>query len=278
MVSISKRLDEKGIKVEVYFEEERIIPEEDGYLGEELRFKKGGPNQVSYFRLDCYVPKEKGIYGINVDGKKNVVLMKDRSRDPQVSLFSITIQLKGESYGILTTEYPQNNLRLLALKERGWFEIWEVATVSRDGLFFLTEQLTYEAQCFLDESGEIVCPHPQIKKWPQMIGILKPLVKKEELGPVAEYLPSPIPRFKGMPFKQGKVVWWNLAQGLGAIVIDEKGTQAKVHWKGLVLNHSGRLRALSPDQIVSYQRLVLPRQAKGRITGFLFEAVGVKPT
>lgn len=265
-------LSEKGVRVEVWFEGEKISPDKDGYLGSDLLFRKR-EKQISLFTLNCYVPKMERIYGMVVDGKKNVVLMKNRSRDSSVTLFSIKIPAKDTNYGVLATEYPQNNMRLLILKE-GYFEIWELAIVSQDGLFFLTEQRTYESQCFLDENGEVVCP--QLAKWPQLIQLLKSLVKEEKLLPSSKYVPLPTPKAEGLSFKQGRVVWWNYAQGLGAIVIDKKGTQARVHWSKIVLDQSGGLRALQPGQIVSYQKLVLPRQSKGRITGFLYEAVGVK--
>lgn len=269
-------LSERGIKLKVRFEEERLFPERNGYLGEELQFRalQRTPDGIGHFYLDCHVPAEqKGIYVFNVDGKKNVVLMRNHSLEPSIALFSIGIKATGENYGILTTEYPQNNLRLLVLKQNGWLEVWEIAIVSQDGLFFLTEQLIYEAQCFLDEFGEVICP--RLDKWPQLVKVLQLLVKKEELSPVSEYSPPAVPKFGG-PFQQGKVLWWNYAQGLGAIVIDKKGTQARVYWRNLALSETGRLRALFPNQIVSYERLVLPHQTKGRTTGFLFEAVGVK--
>jgi len=266
-------LERKGVKVEVWFEGERLSPDVDGYLGGDLQFKKEG-GRVYYFSLKCYVPVSERVYGMMVDGKKNVILMKNHSRDPSVALFSMKIPAKDENYGVLVTEYPQNNLRLLILKEEGRFEVWEIAIVSQDGLFFLTEQMDYEAQCFLDDTGEVVCP--RLAKWPQLIQLLASLVKKEELLSISQYIPLPTPKADDLPFQQGRVVWWNYAQGLGAIVIDKKGTQAKVHWRDLI-DQSGQLRALQPGQIVSYQRLVLPRQSKGRITGFLFEAIGVKP-
>lgn len=273
----SPQLKKNGIEVEVWFEEERLIPEEDGYLGEELRFKREMVKKVAYFELKCFVEKRENLMPkcISVDGNKNVVLMKDRSKDSSVALFSIKILVKRDDYGILTTEYPLNNLRVLIFGKEGKFEVWEIAVIAQDGLFFLTEQITYEAQCFLNEAGEIVCP--RLEKWPQLIELLKSLVKEEEILSVSEYSSSPIPKAEGLPPKQAKVVWWNFAQGLGAIVIDKKGTQARVHWRDLVIDQKGKLRALSPDQVVSYQKLVLPRQSKGRTTGFLMEAIGVTP-
>ena len=129
-------LESKGVKVEVWFEGEKLSPDADGYLGGDLQFQKE-KGRAYYFSLKCYVPIPEKIYGMMVDGKKNVVLMKNHSRDPSVALFSMKIPAKDENYGVLATEYPQNSMRLLILKGKGQFEIWEIAVASQDGLFFL---------------------------------------------------------------------------------------------------------------------------------------------
>ena len=214
----------------------------------------------------------------NVDGKKNIALMKKRWEDDGFSIFSKKISVIKTDFNTLITRYPENNFRILIPEIKGRFETWEIAIVSQDGLFFLTTQMTYEAKCFREEDGKVICPKFEWEtKWPQLMKIVKPIFEGAELPPISEYVaPSP-PKAEGLPKNHGKVAWWNLAQGLGVIVLNEKGTLARVYWKGIQPDPQGRLRALLPNQIVSYRKLDIPFQAQGRSTGFLLEAKEVMP-
>lgn len=267
---MSDELEKRGIKLEVILGKERLIPEEDGYL---LSQERIGSEQ---FGLRCSIPKREKLMPLcfNVDGDKNITLMKLRSEDERFSVFSKKISVTKTDFNILTTHYPENNLRILFPEEKGRFEIWEVAIVSQDGLFFLTTQMAYEAKYFKEEDGKVICPRFEWEtKWPQLIKIIKSIFEREELPPISEYVTPSLSKAEGLQKNQGVVVWWNLAQGIGAIVLDEKGTTAKVHWKGIQPNPKGRLRYLLPGQIISYRKL---DQARGR-TGFLLESKKVSP-
>jgi len=267
---VSDELEKRGIKLEVILGKERLILEEDGYL---LSQERIGSEQ---FGLRCSIPKREKLMPLcfNVDGNKNITLMKLRSEDERFSVFSKKISITKTDFNILTTRYPENNLRILFPEEKGRFEIWEVAIVSQDGLFFLTEQKTYEAQCFREDNGKMICPRFETKtQWPQLMTVVKPILEKEELPPTPKNTPPSPTKAMGFSKNHGKVVWWNLAQGWGEIVLDAKGTTAKVHWKGILPNPKRRLKSLLPGQIISYRKL---DQARGR-TGFLLEAKKVSP-
>ena len=253
------------ITIEVWHNQKRLVSEEDGYLGENFKGK---------FELKCFVPKFLSVIAFCVDGKKNISVMKDYSYDPNLALYQLKIPIRKLDRGITTTFYPFNNFRMVKFLERGKFEIWEVAIVSQDGLFFLTTEMTYEAKCYRGESGEVVCPRFEWEtKWPQLMKIIKPIFEGMELLPISEYVaPSPQKVF-GLSKNQGKVVWWSLSQGMGAIVLDEKGTMARVHWKGI--KSLRRLRFLIPGEIVQFEKLNLPLGK--RKTGFLLEAKDVFP-
>ena len=269
---MSDELERKGVKLklEVILGRERLIPEEDGYLISQERI---GSEQ---FGLRCSIPKREKLMPLcfSVDGKKNITLMKLRSEDECFSVFSKKISITKTNFNILITRYPENNLRILFPEEKGRFEIWEVAIVSQDGLFFLTTQMAYEAKCFKEKDGKVICPRFEWEtKWPQLIEIIKSIFEREELPPISEYVAPSLSKAEGLQKNQGVVVWWNLAQGMGAIVLDEKGTLARVHWKGILPDPKRRLKSLLPGQIISYRKL---DQARGR-TGFLLEAKKVSP-
>jgi len=246
----------KGIVLEVWFKEKKLEPGEDGYLGE---FSKGN------FQLKYILPeKDSKIVVFTVDGKKNILPMKATIK---------TVPISQDGNGVFTTQYTNNNIRLAVFGQKGRFEIWEIAIVSQGGVFFLTEQRTYESQWFRGQNGEYVCP--DFEKWPQLIELLKPIMEKEELPPVAEYSP-PLPKTNGLLKGQGQVVWYNLVMQMGCIRLDDKGTVARVHWKSLPPNMNGGPRKLEAGQLVSYRKL-LPVPQTTRATSFSMEVREVTP-
>ena len=80
---MSDELAKKGIKLEVIFGGKELIPEDDGYLDKEN--ERIGLGQ---FELRCLIQKREGLmpFCFTVDGKKNVLPMKDRSKDNSLSV------------------------------------------------------------------------------------------------------------------------------------------------------------------------------------------------
>jgi len=103
------------------------------------------------------------IYAFNVDGQKNVTLMKNRSTVGSRRYYRLCITIINEGISPYT-KHPSNNLRLLEFdnKTSGLFRIWEAAVVSQHGEFYLSMQITYQAQLYMDKNDAIICPFFQL--------------------------------------------------------------------------------------------------------------------
>ena len=212
-------------------------------------------------------------WGVNVDGQKNVVLKKNRAEaDEDGAVYVCRIPIKVGLTGTLHTEYPGNHLRLIRLDGRK-VQIWEIALVSQNGEFFVTEQMTYMVNCYRD-NGKLTCP--QFQKWPQMIELLNKLLadKMDRFSPISEYQPEDEVTADVLEKGQGWVLWWNCAQGLGAIITPDGAL--RVHWSEVAKRP--RLAYLVAGEIVRYDGIRLPVQTKARFTSFGKEAVGVSPS
>lgn len=262
-------LQKNGITVEVRYNGKTLEPAEDGYLGEMTEGK---------FRLKCFAQRRDGLMPICflVDGQKNVAMAGDHSRDPNVRLFAKKVPVEKLDSGVFTTKSSTNNSRLVIFGAAGRFEVWEIAIVSQDGFFFLTEQMTYVSQFFRGEDDRVLCPEFE-EKWPQLIEMLRPVMEKQELSPISTYVPSPAPKAEGLQKQQGKVLWWSSALQMGLLVLDEKGTVARVHWKNLPPSMNGSLRKLEAGQLVSFQKLLPISKSGTRDSTILLEAREVIP-
>lgn len=256
-----KRID--GVSVEVSLDGRTLVVEDDGYVG------KLTPDRVL---IKAYVIPD-NIYAFTVDGRKNVLLKKDRRSltSEKSKYYRARVQIKNSEEGVYYAEYPSNHFRLLELEPNGTVKIWEIALISQDGEFFLTVQKTYEVRCYRN-GQRIVCP--QFDKWPQMVELLGRLLKDslQELALVREYQPESEFTSDGLASKTARVLWFNLAQGLGALLTPEG--VARVHWSEIAKRP--RLAFLTPRELVSYKSLRTPIQ-KSRSTTFQKEAIGVKP-
>lgn len=235
--------------------------------------------------LKVSVSADQQIWGVSVDGSKNVVLKKDlalEAREPVAGkIYSAKIQIKranpyldsGAARGICHTEYPDNNLRLLELDgARG--TVHEVALVSQDGVFFLTRQKTWRFDLFR-EDGRVVCPYfcEEAHPWPQMgrlIHSIFPADQIDRLAPADQYVPAEQSK-EHLQEYQGKVLWYNLAQGIGAVETTQGS--ARVHWTQAPPRP--RFHYLVPGETIVFQRLRELKETKLRRTKYLFEVEGV---
>lgn len=256
-------IEKHGARIIVSHNGQALRPKEAGYLGD---FRDG------IFGLEVSWEKD-GITPLclNVDQKKNVSLMRDSSGSPITSLFSIKIRIEKNLTGGYFTEYPRNNMRIIIFGENGKFEHWEVAIVGRQSSFFLTKQKTYGAQFFKTGDG-ISCPDFK-EKWPQLIETISPFIRKKGLFPISQYSPPKPKVYSNLPEKQGVVIWWNCAQGLGIIRLRD-GKLLRVHWKNINVIKNCGLLELFPGQIVSFSEISKIHSKK---SGFDSEAKGVIP-
>ncbi len=231
-------------------------------------------------RIEVIVSKEKinSVFAITVDGKKNVILKKNLSETPdKLKIYRNNIEVKSNGQ-VLHTEYPNNHLRLLAISKGGNIQVWEIAIVSQNGDFFVTQQKTWDTFCY-NNHERVSCPlFEGPKGWPQMVEILKNLLTDQidQLPLISQKKKEDInlQNTKILINNRGVVVWFNQAQGIGVIKTIEG--PARAHWKDINRKNS-RLAYLKPGELVSFHSIVPPRLTKGRKTMIRFDAVGISP-
>jgi len=224
-----------------------------------------------------------------VDGKKNVSALKPV--DPQegddqfvwerkISIFhaapSRFVTTDEQVRGIYYTRYPDNLLKVARIGLGGKIEIWEIAVISQEGDFFLTVQRLYEAQALKSEKGSIKIPEFD-QKWPQLAQLIRQVTTTMGLSLEAESTAHQTVEENlagDLSENEGRVVWYNAANGVGAIVLGD-GSQARVYWKEISQRDLGR-RYLVKGEKVRYATLKTPDVSPTkRQTGFQKEAIGV---
>lgn len=268
-----------------------ITPEDDGYLGkiepktaDSISGCKIGHSGIG-MRIRMYVliadEVKSNVTAFTVDNQKNVRRKKclELPKHPEALAYEVGIQVKWSSIQkCLHTEYPFNNLRLLKI-DGNVVEEWEISIVSQAGRFYLNRQKVYTWMLFRNETGEIVAFDESLATWPQMIHQLPILLGKDKI--VALPVPSesdlrkfirdttaPDEKFEN---REGRVVWYNLAKGLGMIKTN-KGL-ARVHWSKI--KDPGK-KLLVADQHVRFERLIRPKFTNNRSTSFQQEAIEVE--
>lgn len=212
--------------------------------------------------------------GIDVDHKDNVRAKKNWAEHTEPhSVYRRKVPCQSSAEGWHYAPYPGNKISLLEIGERGHLTLWEVALISQRGEFFLTTQKAREVRWFRADSGVLACP--TWKDWPQMHAFIEPLLLDAELPSILEYMREneAVPNAADLEPNTGRVIWYNLANGLGAILAPT-GEEARVHWTQIAPR--GRLAYLAKGERVSFKELRKPIQTGLYTTTFLWEAVGVK--
>jgi len=261
------KIRDLGVKLVLHFGGEKQKIEGGGRVG----YLEAGQSAL----LEIAFPSDREVWPVwpvRVDGQKNIMHAHDDSEVESVILCRTAIRLKESQSGVAHTQYPDNHVRLLRRVGPSAVELWEIALVSQNGVFWVTTQKTYSIAVGIDESGEFVCPQ-FAERWPQLVSFLSELFEDEELPVIAD---DPIVETPAtLTENQGIVLWWNAAQQMGAIAT-AKGN-ARVHWSQIVAQNGSR-RFLTPSQQVVFDHLRKPKVAPdGRPTEFNKEAVGVKP-
>jgi cold shock CspA family protein len=261
-----------GTTLSVTLQGNQINPAADGFIGE----IKGICNLVITAKID-EVSLDK-VFGIVVDGKKNVVVKKDLSHSSKQKVYAGKISVKRNDEMVFHTEYPNNNLRLLVVGENGNIQIWEIAIVSQAGRFFITQQKVWNTHCY-NSYERVSCPlFEGDKGWPQMVEILKGLLSNQidKLPSIEEKKEEDVnlAGTKVTRDKSGIVVWWNQAQGYG-VIKTAKGV-AIAHWSNISRPGSQRSYLL-PNEQVNYKNLVPSRSTKGRPSVIPHQAIEISP-
>ena len=187
-------------------------------------------------------------------------------RPAEKDVFSLKVPIK-DSGRSLYTYYPFNNLRVLQVNPGGNVEMWEIALVTQRGQLFLTTQKPYSFFCYNNE-GKIVCPEIN---WPQLEEALNRIISPEDVLPVKDYFPLDREIEEDFAPREGRVIWYNFAQQLGAIKT-RRGV-ARVHWSEVM---RPEFRYLAANELVLFRSLTRPRQFY-RPTSFKLEARKVRP-
>jgi len=216
------------------------------------------------------------IYAIAVDGKKNISFMKDKADEnfcfKEGKIFSTNVDIKeyDKHPGLFITLYPMNHLRLLQAGENGRVKMWEASIVSQNGKFFFKRQKVYDTFCFQNSHG-LKCH--QFEKWPQMMILLSQLYTGRKISSF-NIQPDPPVTADGLEANMGRVIWYNYAQGVGAVAT--KVGPARVHWSQIPKRTPNGFAFLKKGEIVSYLGMRTPHQPFGyRLTGFQRELQGV---
>lgn len=273
-----------GVVVALFVNGERVQPENDGFVG--------GLNPTDTAIIEAKIRNGSNGFGIDVDGKKNVVLKKDLLpfEDPDGSgrLYQQKVPIKVSLKNIAHTEYTSNHLRVLKLYGDGRTELWEIALVSQGGLFFLTTQRTYAVCCYYHNGKSanwVVCPYFDTPphEWPQLVAVLKQLFAGEvgigNLVRGKRYQPEFESSSHDLAPNTARVIWWNAAQGFGMVMTPEG--PARLHWSQVTPRD--RIVFLEHGQLVKYTAVRTPvvkkppkeSAAKERMTSFQREVVGV---
>lgn len=251
--------------------DKRWIPvwgqDNDGYISQLAELER-----VS---ININIDPDYNIWGFSVDGvdgNKNITPVKNY----------LMYTDKGKNYrkivpihrnkGEIFTLYNENNIRLLEMKEDGYFAVYEVAMVFQNGRGFLTTQRVYEG--FAYRNGlSISCPEFN-DKWSQLVKFMNDVYPLQaSLPEIYKYVPEPETTAtvgKNLADGVGKVKWFNVAQGFGAIFTN-KG-EAFVHYKDI--NSGRRLICPTAGEEVLFDKLI-PNNSN---EGFSYKAVDVIAT
>lgn len=252
----------QGVVIELVKDGQVLEVEPDGYVGE----LTNGQAVITATVLRGYP-----FIGIDVDGKKNISPKKDWSEKEGKKVFQTKVPIKtGEKGGVNHTEYPNNNLRLLEVHHNGQVALWEISLISQEGYFFLTTQKVYCDQCYRKDGDKIFCA--PFVKWPQILAFLDGKMAVQNLPLMSDYKNTP-QASNGLVPNTSRVLWFNLAQGFGAITTSEG--MARIHWSQILREE--RLAFLETGDLVSYKYLMKPNQTKSRKTAFPREAYVVSP-
>lgn len=268
----------KGVGIYLMINRERVVIHDgNGYVGE--------LNEADTVVIGAMTKRE-AIVGLAVDGQKNCELRKNLAAELKYDLDELRVwrqkvEIKfGEKTGVWHSQYPANHIRLLEFNpDNQWrCRMWEITLLSQGGKFFIAVQDTYGwFGVYRDGSGKIVLP--RFPKWPQLNTLVSDLLLEQvdDLPSISEYQ-APNSTKTPLPGEDtGKVLWWNAAQGFGAVYVGKasKNGVARVHWNEVPVRKNGMVY-LEEGETIRFQTTVDPRQTNSRETTFVSEVVGVE--
>lgn len=214
-------------------------------------------------KITLQIETDNSLLPIVVDGAKNVITRR-YSQYGERRKVKTTIMAWEQNASPVFTRYPENNLRLLRCMTQE-VTVWEIAVVSQSGAFFLTVQETFVLKLSEGIGGILYGQGSRLQRWPQMMDFLRGMQQRQIL-----VLPDEDPARTS--FRE--VLWWNLAQGLGAV--KAKREAARVYWSEVAPR--GGFRYLKQGEIIQQCRIMpIVQKPWERATAFRLEAKGVIP-
>ncbi len=205
-----------------------------------------------------------GLIPIHVDRGKNV----SRIRVTKGERLRIRILLnRKEGDNNVSAVYPGNHLRFISLVQNK-IVIWEIAVVSQEEALFITFQETFNISLKEGIGGVLYGPGTQLQKWPQMKSFLETFLGRQLLI---------IPEENPKKVRVGRVIWYNLAQGLGAI--QTPNGAARVRWSEVAPRQRGFQYLVRGEAVTYHITPIAPIAPKPgvRPTAFKWEAKEVAP-
>ncbi len=245
----------------------RLTVAEDGYLGMFY--------PPAQFMIDLELRRGAYCSVFEVDGKKNIQLKQDWCgylEEIPLRSYQKFVSIKTNDQGAYFTHYPENNVRIVQATEQGMV-LFEVSIIAQKNKFYFCKQQTHTIRCYCKE-GMICCPDYQ--RWPQISQLANQIYQgqaKDLLPDISVFQPLQGLSNNGLKPKQGRVVWFNFAQGYGALQTP-KG-MARIHWSEIIA--PTRQRAyLQANDVVEFEQLKTPPVNGKRETSFQLEAYRVK--
>jgi hypothetical protein len=210
------------------------------------------------------------FYGLERVGQLDVTLKRDHSEEDNIKIYIRNIPVFDGGTKGPYTKYPDNHFKLLEILVTGHFRIWEIAITKRGGVFYLSTQPVWDEYAFRKGNKVVV---PAMPAWESLRKILQGLIKPSYLASTKSYEPKPAITTEGLVTKQGRVIWWNEANGIGALAT-ATGI-ARFHRRNLVVQHEWV--TFEKGEIVKYKNLTIPHLNEGeKTTSFKLEAIGVE--
>lgn len=205
------------------------------------------------------------VFVFVVDGQKQPTLLKEIWTASGIRRVVKDMGIKQTENKIPYIGYPENHLRLVEASTSR-IRMWELAIISQEGEFFFTSQQTFDVTVARRLGGRLFICSNRLHAWPQMIEFLRILLG-EPIFPLKEEAEKNSP-------PPGTVLWWNVAQGLGAIQTP-RGV-ARAHWSQVALGQRV-FQYLREGERVFCEIKEIAQRAGARPTSFKWEAKNIKP-
>lgn len=293
-----------GVELEVYKQNRRLTPEDDGYVGQlysgfavvlAVIDPKQAPNikTIGLFRdgQDHYILQKDWLNNPRTEAQQQAhkTYLAGRTFAPDTRVHGIKMPLRVWNYNghpFNTVHYPENMLVLAQYhtgcpspNDPGYILVWKVAMVSQNGEFFLTVQEAYDL---------MICQRGQGKLWIQRLQGHRQLeqlilANTPENFQFCTTHEDPLPnggdiKDLDLGHNEGVVDRWYAARNMGCILTTHG--PARVHWSEAPARP--RLRFLKAGERVKFTKLEKPPKnpetewRKVRKARFQLQACGVE--